>query len=352
MPISIVIGGQFGSEGKGKVAYSWAARTGTRMAVRVGGPNSGHTVQTGSIRTALRQLPTPALMEGIVSVLPPGSYVDIDVLLREVELVGATPRTLMIDPFAAVVTERERKEENSSELRERIGSTASGTGAAVARRVRRDGTLVRAGEISELKPFICDTLIAIRQALNEERHIIVEGTQGYGLSLLHGGYGDYATSRDTTAAGALSEVGVSPLDVEEVVLVIRAFPIRVAGNSGPLPGEIDWAAVGALSGQKDVQEFTTVTGKIRRVATFDADIVCRAIAANNPTHIVLNHVDYVADLSSPSGRGTAAAFIATVEERIGRRVDLIGVSPSDMISRSDVRKWDISHAWALVNRAY
>jgi adenylosuccinate synthase len=346
MPISVVIGGQFGSEGKGKVAHRWAARTGARIAVRVGGPNSGHTVQTESIRTVLRQLPTPAVREGTISVLPPGSYIDVDVLLREVDLVGATPQTLMIDPSAAVVTERERVEENSSGLRERIGSTASGTGAAVARRVRRDGTLVRASEISELKPYLCDTLIAIRQALNEERHIIVEGTQGYGLSVLHGGYGDYATSRDTTAAGALSEVGVSPLDVEQVVLVIRAFPIRVAGNSGPLPGEIDWSTIGALNGNKDTQEFTTVTGRIRRVANFDANIVCRAIAANNPTHIVLNHVDYVADLSSSSGRGTAAAFIAVVEERIGRRVDLIGINPSDVIRRSDVRKWDVSHAMA------
>jgi adenylosuccinate synthase len=337
MPLTAIVGAQFGSEGKGKVAYWWARKSGASAAVRVGGPNSGHTVSTSSKPTVFRHLPTPALIPGMLNILPPGSYLDLGVLFREIQKIDASPTNLRIDPAAAIVTERERAEEASSSLSQRIGSTGSGTGATVVRRVRRDGSLVRAIDVPELQPFLDDTLNALRVILNDGGRVILEGTQGYGLSLLHGGFGDYATSRDTTASGALAEVGISPLDVDEVVLVARAFPIRVAGNSGPLPMETDWAAVGALSGRDALQEFTTVTHRLRRVAHFDPQIVVRAIRANLPTHLVLNHVDYVADLDTPSGRTEALQFIESVEKSVGREVDLIGIDPSRLISPATLR---------------
>jgi adenylosuccinate synthase len=332
VPISIVTGAQFGSEGKGKVAYLWARKHNASMAVRVGGPNSGHTVNDGGDTHVLRQLPTPALIPGTASVLPPGAYLDMDVLSHEIEMVGATSRTLMIDPAAAVVTDREKREETSGYLAERIGSTASGTGAAVLRRIRRDGTLRRAADVNDLRPFLGDTLGALRDALSAGDRVIVEGTQGYGLSVLHGGYGDFATSRETSAAGALAEVGVSPLDVDQIILVARAFPIRVAGNSGPLPRETTWREVGKLTGRDDIQELTTVTRRVRRVARFDPTIVLRAIQANNPTHIVMNHLDYVADLNTFDGREVAAEFIRTVERSINRRIDMVGVSAAELVA--------------------
>ena len=90
----------------------------------------------------------------------------------------------------------------------------------------------------------------MREHLEAGQRIIIEGTQGFGLSLLHSKYYPFVTSRDTTAAAFVSEAGLSPLDVDDIVLVLRAFPIRVGGNSGPLPNEIDWDTVTSESGQQ------------------------------------------------------------------------------------------------------
>jgi adenylosuccinate synthase len=352
VPVAIITGSQFGSEGKGKVAHWWARHEGVSVAVRVGGPNSGHTVRENGTAKIFRQLPAPALIAGNLSILPPGSYIDVDVLAQEIHLVGATPKTLLIDPAAAVVTEREREEEASSILRDRIGSTGSGTGATVMRRVRRDGTLVRAADITELRPFLGDTLSRMRKILDTGARIIIEGTQGFGLSMLHGGYGDYATSRDTTAAGSLAETGLSPLDVDQVVLVARAFPIRVAGNSGPLPRETAWADVARMSGRDELYELTTVTRRVRRVGLFDPEIVIRAIKANQPTHLVLNHVDYVSDLSTETGRYTAIRFVNTVEASIGREIDFVGINPSGLVRPRELHRLGSEGASDVADEPY
>lgn len=336
MPVSVVVGAQYGSEGKGKVSYDWALRREAIAAVRVGGPNSGHTVVTEDGKVSvLQQLPTPALLPGVISVLPPGAYIRLDVLRNEIEQVGAGPSTLIIDPRAVIVTDKNVEDEQIAQLHARIGSTASGTGAAVVDRIRRDGSSVRARDIEWLAPYLADTLPQLRDLADRGR-IVVEGTQGYGLSILHGSEGDYATSRDTTAAGFLSETGLSPMDVDEVVMVARAFPIRVAGNSGPLRGETTWREVGAKTGHEDLLEFTTVTHRVRRVGEFDPEVVTRAIAANKPTHVVLNHVDYVGPLNTEQGREAARDFVENVERALGRKVDFVGTSRSELISRDRV----------------
>lgn len=327
MPVSVIVGAQYGSEGKGKVAFEWAQRRGAAAAVRVGGPNSGHTVIHDGLTHVFRQLPTAALLEGVVSVLPPGAYIDVEVLLAEIHATGATSANLVIDPRAIVVTPADVEHERGSGLRARIGSTASGLGAAVERRVRRDGSSVRAGDVPELGPYLGDTLPLLRDFASRQR-VIIEGTQGYGLSLLHGLEGDFATSRDTTAAAFVAEAGLSPMDVDEVVLVARSFPIRVAGNSGSLPREVSWSEVGQHSGRSELIEHTTVTKRVRRVGEFEPEIVRRAIYANSPTHIVLNHLDYVADLRTESGRASAAEFLLQVESALGQKIDFVGVDPA------------------------
>lgn len=330
MPISIVAGAQYGSEGKGKIAFEWAQRSHANAVVRVGGPNSGHTViDAHGSPVVFRQLPTAALLPNVMSVLTPGSYIDLDVLSKELSFAEADPTSVCIDPRAVIVTHQDRTNEQKSGLTSRIGSTGSGTGSAVARRVSRDGSLTRASDIPELQPYLRDTLPYLRHVANTGR-LIIEGTQGYGLSLLHGQEGDFSTSRDTTAAGFLSETGLSPLDVDEIVLVARAFPIRVAGNSGSLRQEISWAEVGARTGLDDLKELTTVTQKVRRVGEFDPDIVLRAIAANRPTHLVMNHLDYVAKLDSNEGQAQARQFICDAEEALDRRIDFVGTGRSGL----------------------
>jgi adenylosuccinate synthase len=162
----------------------------------------------------------------------------------------------------------------------------------------------------------------LRKRLDRKERIILEGTQGFGLSPLHSGMNPYVTSRDTTAAGFLSEAGLSPFDVDEIVLVIRAFPIRVGGNSGPLANEIDWDTISRESGGQAICEYTSVTNHIRRVGRFDPGIVFRAINVNKPTSIVLNHMDFI------SNGDARMSFVDWVQSCVGRPIDYIGLGRS------------------------
>jgi adenylosuccinate synthase len=334
MPVSVVIGGQYGSEGKGKVAHWLTRERGAELAVRVGGPNSGHTVVDAEGRHVLRQIPTPAIETGVRVAIAAGSYVDPEVLLREVQQLRLGPDRLIIDPAAIVVSTPSRQAEIDAHLRQRIGSTESGTGDAVQSRVRRDGSAVFVGSVDALRPFTRPVVPILRAAVDNRLRVVVEGTQGFGLSVLHSPDYPFVTSRDTSAAGALSEVGLSPLDVDEVVLVIRAFPIRVGGNSGRLENETDWPTVTSRGGHDHpISEFTTVTGRLRRVAYFDADLVRRAIEVNNPTSIVLNHLDYLDHECCLERRPTEIVkrFVAEVQGELQREIKFLGLGPTEIV---------------------
>lgn len=337
MSVSIVVGGQYGSEGKGKVAYFWADKMNAAAVVRVGGSNSGHTVygQNNELY-AFRMLPTASILKDKVVVLPVGAYLDVSVLMDEIRLTGISHDRLKIDFNAAIITEEHKEREREWLLRAEIGSTQSGTGAAVMDRVLRSKShrIMMAKDVPELQPFLTDTKVYMRQLLSEGKHIVVEGTQGYGLSNYHAKDYPYATSRDTTAAGFLAETGLSPFDVEHIVMVIRAFPIRVAGESGPLEDEIDWKRVSQESGSPEYfEEKTTVTHMVRRVARFTPDIVKQALSVNCPDVIVLNHMDYI-DAFNKNGQKLSSKqelFLSEVEKQIGRSVNFCGNGEMNMI---------------------
>jgi len=260
--------------------------------------------------------------------------------LKEMHETGLRSDCLRIDPNAAVITEREKQEEASTALKEAIGSTLSGTGAAVGRRIARVRALRFAKDEPRLKPFLSPISQLLRSRLDVGDRLILEGTQGFGLSVLHAPHYPFVTSRDTTAAAFVAEAGLSPMDVDEVVLVVRAFPIRVSGNSGSLPNEIDWDILSTESGSESlIQEYTSVTRSLRRVARFDADLVRQAIAVNAPTHIALNHVDYVdfscRDLNRFSKRATE--FVEKLESAISAKFDYLGFGPASMVSREAAR---------------
>jgi adenylosuccinate synthase len=335
MAVTVVVGGQFGSEGKGKVARFLARERAAGAVVRVGGSNSGHTaVDAHGNLAVLRQLPTAALLPDVLCVLGPGSYVDPDLLLDEVDRVGLAPDRLLIDPHAVLITEHDRAAEQSGPLGRRIGSTCSGTGSAVQKRVSRRGVDDLVGGSRRLTPFIRDTLPILRHLLDTGGRVIVEGTQGFGLSLLHSPHFPHVTSRDTSAAGIIAEAGLSPFDVDEVVLVLRAHPIRVAGNSGPFnTDELSWDDVAREGGHAQLAEFTSVTGRLRRVARFDPELVRRAMAVNQPSLIVLNHVDYIDVTTSSSLLSDAAAkFVEEISIAIDRSIDLVGLGPDSLVA--------------------
>jgi len=336
MPISVVVGGQYGSEGKGKTSLH-IARTDVTVAaiMRVGGSNSGHVgIARNGKRFALRQLPAGAIDGGLRILIPAGSYIDVDILFREINELGFDRSKITISPFAHIITEAHKAWERDTALREAIGSTQSGTGAAVLSRIARGaGNLppaVLAEDVQVLAEFMGDTTAIARSLLDQGKRIIIEGTQGFGLSALHAEAWPKATSRDTTAGTFVAEAGLSPLDVDDVTLVLRCHPIRVAGRqSGPLPHETSWNAIAHEAGiDRDLTELTTVTQAPRRVGQFSADIVLQAIAVNRPSRIVLNHLDYV-DPTVASGALTTKAkqFVEALSEAIGRPVDWVGVSP-------------------------
>ncbi|SRR6266536_4809354 len=342
MPVTVIVGGQYGSEGKGKVAHWFARQRNASVAVRTGGPNAGHTViDEAEHPLVLRQLPTAAILPDITCVLGAGSYIDPNLLLAEISRTELDDNRLLIDPNATVISEDDKVTEREGTLRASIGSTQSGTGAAVVRRIERRNATNLAKNDAQLARYVRPISDFLRSELSRGERIILEGTQGFGLSVLHSPSYPFVTSRDTTAAGFVSEVGLSPLDVDEVVMVLRAFPIRVSGNSGPLPNEINWEDITRESGSPiAIMEYTSVTQRVRRVARFDHEIVRRAIAVNAPTHIVLNHLDYLDHQcrmdNVPSQKVTQ--FLEFVEASIGANVDYLGFGPSSLAVRSRATK--------------
>ncbi len=337
--MSIVVGGQFGSEGKGKTALEIVRRSEVPvMVIRVGGPNSGHTAyDRAGKRHVLRQLPAACIDQDVEVVLPAASFIDVDVLEAEIAELGYRKNRIHIASEARIVREEHREWEKKGNLTTSIGSTGSGVGAAVMATVARGAEnfsllAPRASEERRLAKYVSsDVNERVRCHLDEGNRVVIEGTQGFGLSLYEGGYWPQVTSRCTTAAGALSESGLSPVDVDDITMVIRSHPIRVAGESGPLKGETTWEAVSeAAGGRRAVVEYTSVTGKVRRVGTFDAELVRRALVFNAPTRLVLNHMDYLGGeeelADSTSG---VRRFLNAVEAGIRRKVDWLGFSGRD-----------------------
>src|ERR1035437_393302 len=339
MPVSVIFGGQFGSEGKGKTAHYFASNLNAKAVIRVGGPNSGHTViDSNGQPLILKQLPTASIIRGVYSVISSGNYLNVEILLNEIRLTGVDEEHLYIDPYAVIITKEDLKKEITMGLKESIGSTGSGIGAAVSRRVNRDKNLSFAKDEPQLKKYIRNTNSFLRNLLEYKERIIIEGTQGFGLSLLHSGLYPYTTSRDTSAAAFVSEAGLSPLDIDDVVMVLRSFPIRVGGNSGPLPSETDWSKITDISGSiEPLIELTSVTKKVRRVAVFNPVVVKKAIEVNNPTKIVLNHVDYF-NIDCKDGIITTKVLdeIKAIEKSINRRIDFLGFDRTKLYSKADV----------------
>ena len=348
MPVSVVVGGQYGSEGKGKVALHVALQSRARAVVRVGGPNSGHTGSDHAGKPwVFRQLPAAALASDTLIVLPAGSLIDPDILLAEIRQLDVGPERLIIDSGASVVLPRHRHEEARENLVERIGSTGSGTGAALRDRMYRSSKHLLAGDYPPFKPFTRPFVAGLlRDFLNRDGRVVIEGTQGFGLSLWHGAAYPHATSRDTTAASFVAESGLAPQDVDDVILVIRSFPIRVGGNSGPLENEIDWSTLAAEAGlPPDYVELTSATKRVRRVARFHPEIFRRAIVVNQPHRIVMNHLDYVDPAATKHGLGSRGwNFLAEVEGSIDRKIPFIGLGPDKLVNINLPASMQIEHA--------
>jgi adenylosuccinate synthase len=335
MPLTVIVGGQYGSEGKGKVTSYLALRDNVDTVVRCGGPNSGHTVDVNGQRYELRSLPSGFINPGTRLLVAAGCLINPEILLTEIKSTGIDPRRVGVDRNAGIISPSEGEEEGKLRLRDRLGSTLSGTGIGVSKRVLRNPEFKLAKDIPELQEFLTDVSAEVNAVLDKSGKVLVEGTQGFGLSVYHSPHYPYATSRDTTASGFLSEVGVSPRLVTDIVMAVRSYPIRVAGNSGPLQDEITWDEVRRRSGcPHAVIELTTTTKKVRRVALFDLEIVKRAALTNRPTQMFLHGADYLSwhNKSLRDYQGLTSdtkSFIESLKFSLGSPFPLIGTGPDN-----------------------
>ncbi|MCI0542073.1 MAG: adenylosuccinate synthetase [Verrucomicrobiales bacterium] len=228
--VDVLVGGQYGSEGKGQVSAYLSGEY--DFLVRVGGPNAGHKVKVGNSVFTFRHLPSGTLSCNAQLIIGAGAVLHVPTLLEEIGFARVDYERLSIDPQAMIISQKDRADENM--LRENIGSTAQGVGFATARRVMQRGLddVQLARDISELKPFVRETGRILDSAFSQGQRVFLEGTQGTGLSLFHGYY-PHVTSRDTTVAGCLAEAGISATRVRKVIMVCRTYPIRVMSPAGP-----------------------------------------------------------------------------------------------------------------------
>lgn len=330
--VLVVVGGQYGSEGKGHVT---AQLTGGRDAVvRVAGPNAGHSAYDREGRLwKLRQIPVGAVHTSAPVVLAAGSEIDPQVLSEEVAALDgaghAVSTRLHIDAQATVIDPKHKTQEAA--LVGAVGSTGKGVGAARADRLMRTARLY---QDLEPHPHPTDTASMLATWISNGGNVVVEGTQGYGLGL-HAGHYPQCTSSDCRAVDMLAMAGISPWAPGvrlDVVVVARVFPIRVAGNSGPMKGETTWEQLGLPV------EHTTVTGKVRRVGEWDPDLAKRAVEANGGRGctVALTMVDHMfpqtVGVTDPRQiDSTVMQFVRQVEAQCGTRVGYLGTSPTTLV---------------------
>lgn len=332
--VDVIVGGQFGSEGKGHICSYLAPEY--DVLIRVGGPNAGHKVFQDPEPYTHRQLPSGTLFSNAKLLIGPGAVINVDTLLKEVADCDVDEQRLSIDPQAMIITEADRANEKS--LVGKIGSTGQGVGEASARRILDRGKteLTLAKFEPRLSPFCRPIAEQLEEAYSRRSRILLEGTQGTGLSIYHGAY-PYVTSRDTTVAGCLSEAGISPIRVRKVVMVCRSYVIRVQspkdGTSGPLKGKLSWKTISERSGiplseLKGVEQ-GSVSHKERRVGEFDWALLKRASSLNSPTDIALTFADYI-NVENSEARRFEQLTKPTI--RFAEEIEKVAAAPVSLIS--------------------
>lgn len=283
MPVVIIAGGQFGDEGKGKIVAYLSLHDKPKIVARAGvGPNAGHTVYFKGKRFGLRQVPCGFVYRGARVLIGSGVLVNPEVVLKEIEETGVGSR-IGIDRRCAIIEKSHVEQERVSEhFTKKLGTTGTGCGPANVARVSRVARL--AEDVPELKPYLADVPLEVNHAIQRGDLLLIEGAQGFGLSLIHGTY-PYVTSKDTTASTLAADIGIGPTKVDEVILVFKAYVSRV--GIGPFPTEISPEKAEEMG----IVEFGTVTGRRRRIGEFDFELAKRAVMINGATQLALTCVD-------------------------------------------------------------
>lgn len=324
MPCTIITGGQWGDEGKGKISSYLALEDEPTKVGRSGvGPNAGHTVFWKGEEYGLREISCGFVQEKAEILIGPGVLVNPEVVLDEIEKTGIENR-VGIDYHCPIIEQKHiEKDRGSEHLESEIGTTGTGCGPANSERANRSIKL--AEEIDALEDYLADVPEKINVALKDGEKVLIEGSQGFGLSLYFGTY-PYVTSKDVTASSLAADVGVGPTNVDEVILVLKSFISRV--GSGPFPTEISHEE----AEEKGITEYATVTGRRRRIGDFDFDLARRSAMINSATQLAVTNVDRLFDGNEGVKNYSeltqeARGFLEEVERKVDVPVSLVSTGP-------------------------
>ena len=362
MPAIVLLGAQWGDEGKGKATDILGDKV--KYVVRYqGGNNAGHTVVIGDQKYALHLLPSGILTPTCIPVIGNGVVIDPAVLLEEIRGLnerGVNTSNLKISTNAHLITPYHRTIDKVSERflgKAKIGTTGRGIGPAYADKINRIGIRVqdlfdpsilrqkiegalrdknqvlikvfnRKGiEIDDvlreyleyaeiLRPYVTDTSLLLNQALDKGETVLLEGSQGTLLDVDHGTY-PFVTSSNPTAGGASTGSGIGPTRISRVIGIVKAYTTRV--GSGPFPTELfdeDGEKLRSVGG-----EFGTTTGRSRRTGWYDAPIARYAVRINGLTDFFLTKLDVLT--------GWEKIPVCVAYEIDGKRVEEVPSSQSD-----------------------
>jgi adenylosuccinate synthase len=331
MPVTVVVGTQWGDEGKAKI-IDLLAGTHSHVVRYQGGHNAGHTVVVGGERYALQLVPSGVLYPHVTPVIGNGVVVDLPTLFSEIDTLerrGVSCARLRVSTLAHLIFPWHQRQDAISEaLRgdSKIGTTLKGIGPAYADKVKRIG--VRTGEVRDrerfrtlvkeraaqenavfaslgeplldvddiveqydqlavrLAPYLVDSVNMLHDALDDDASVLLEGAQATFLDIDHGTY-PFVTSSNPTAGGACAGSGIGPRHVTRVVGIAKAYTTRV--GAGPFPTEMHGDAADRVV---DIgREFGTVTGRRRRPGWLDLVMLRHAVRVNSLTDIALTKLD-------------------------------------------------------------
>jgi adenylosuccinate synthase len=332
MPCSVIVGAFWGDEGKGKIISYLALKDNLDFCVRTGSVNAAHTVWYEGKKYALHMVPAAFINPKTRLLIAAGANVDVKTFFDEMALTQVDPKRMGIDMNASIIEQKHCEQDKASAVNKGIGTTGRGVGPALEERVRRTAKLAK--DIPELKPYLADEVAEVNDGLDAGKSVLLEGTQGFMLSLFLGGGYPYVTGRDTGASAIASEAGVGPTRVDDVIIVYKSFITRV--GAGPLPGEITKEE----AEKRGWFEVAAGTGRNRRSAPFDFDLAKKTAKINGATQAAMTKLDCIYPSCKSARKYSdlpkeAKDFIKEVETRTGVPIVFIGTGPDalDLIDR-------------------
>lgn len=354
-PILMVIGGQWGSEAKGAVAAKLCLDRDVRYVVRTGAVNAGHTVYgPDNAVHKMQQLPTGWVNPRTRLVVGAGAYINPDILLRELGQVRVavnreTYPAAYVDPRAGLHLAHHTNRSTESGRHQSMGATGKGCSEAIVDKIRLRGSgqvLTFGDYCKEMWPrgemqytfTLTDTELLLNTAYDNGEQILLEATQGQMLDMLLGPY-PYTTHKPTGPAQWLAEAGLSPKLKYEIAMVVRTYPIRVAGNSGPMPNEIDWVKLARRIDERLLTVGGPTTGYVDPAALQEWENACQMVGAQQPApHVSEFHKQVWAVVGSETRKELGKLFeFTTVTKKLRRiaEMDMEGLKVSVRQIRPD-----------------